>query len=347
MLLKFLRGAGTRGLAGIYPVVRAKTAGANDHLAPESLNDTARESNREVRIVRPLLEISRADVEGYLTSNDQSWREDESNLDRRFLRNRVRHDLLPLLEREYNPNLRAGLASLAEVSRAEEEYWQDEVTRELDSQMSGSQQFVLAGFPQLSLALQRRLLRAFAQSAGLTLDFEHVESLLQCALGAMGKADLPGGWMAERKQDYLEFRLPQAVPEAAYEYPLTIPGEVRIAALGITVRAVLVPEEFAGEPASGTLLNADALGLDLLVRSWRPGDRFWPVGSGSEEKLKRLFAERHIPAENRPTWPVALSGDQIVWVRGFPISRAYGWKGVGTGLQIEIVEDAPASPPPS
>lgn len=186
VLLKFLRGAGTRGLAGIYPVVRANTARAKDHLAPEFPDDTARESNPEVRIVRPLLQISRADVESYLASIDQPWREDESNLDRRFLRNRVRHDLLPLLEREYNPNLRARLASLAEVSRAEEEYWQDAVSREVEVRKSGPRQLVLAGFPRLPLALQRRLLRAFAQSAGLTLDFEHLESLLACSLGQTG-----------------------------------------------------------------------------------------------------------------------------------------------------------------
>ena len=85
VLLKFLRGAGTRGLAGIYPIVEREN----------------------LRIVRPLLCVSRDEVETYLESLGQEWREDETNLDRRFTRNRVRHDLLPLLEREFNPNIRA------------------------------------------------------------------------------------------------------------------------------------------------------------------------------------------------------------------------------------------------
>jgi tRNA(Ile)-lysidine synthase len=76
----------------------------------------------------------------------------------------------------------------------------------------------------------------------------------------------------------------------------------------------------------------------LIVRNWRPGDRFWPAHTGSEEKLKRLFAEKHIPAEQRPSWPVALSGEQIVWVRGFPVTRAFVWRGQGDAVKIETFE---------
>ena len=77
------------------------------------------------------------------------------------------------------------------------------------------------------------------------------------------------------------------------------------------------------------------LGRELVIRNWRPGDRFWPMHTGSEEKLKRLFAEKHIPAEQRPSWPVALSGEQIVWVRGFPVARAFAWSGRGNAVRIE------------
>jgi tRNA(Ile)-lysidine synthase len=73
----------------------------------------------------------------------------------------------------------------------------------------------------------------------------------------------------------------------------------------------------------------------LTVRNWRPGDRFWPVHTGSDEKLKRLFAEKHIPAEQRRNWPVALSGEQIVWVRGFPVARGFAWNGSGDAVRIQ------------
>ena len=87
------------------------------------------------RIIRPLLEVTREEVEQYLTSLGQQWREDESNLNHRFTRNRVRHDLLPLLESEYNPNIRQVLSDAAEVSRAEEEFWQALVERELQDRL--------------------------------------------------------------------------------------------------------------------------------------------------------------------------------------------------------------------
>ena len=382
VLLKFLRGAGTRGLAGIYRSVRNRE---NSRAVVRSLEseDPSREaaagvesgarapgglvsqseprSGDDVRIIRPLLCITRHEVEAYLTSLGQEWREDESNLDHRFARNRARHELLPLLEREYNPNIRRVLSDTAEVSRAEEEYWQALVERELHALTSGAKapsqvdglngaaeaaplqghgsggRLSLANFPALPLALQRRLLRRFAESEGLTVDFEHVERLLRCAIGEWARTELPGGWLASRRGACLELRAP--VPEqtsGAYEYTLPIPGEVRIAELGITLRAIIVRQELAresGEPE--TFLSADLLGPKLTVRNWRPGDRFWPVHRGSEEKLKRLFAEKKIPQGKRATWPVALAGDDIIWVRDFPTARAYAWNGRGDAVRIE------------
>src|ERR1035437_9218925 len=136
VLLKFLRGAGTRGLAGIYPEIasgaKAPTSFQSAERGPEGpLNRDSRQPG--ARIIRPLLGVRREEVEQYLAALGQTWREDESNLDHRFARNRARHELLPLLEREYNPNLRQVLSDAAELARAEEEYWQELVERELDA----------------------------------------------------------------------------------------------------------------------------------------------------------------------------------------------------------------------
>src|SRR5208337_834665 len=125
-----------------------------------------------------------------------------------------------------------------------------------------------------------------------------------------------------------------------YEYTLPTPGEVHIPETGLTLRAKVVREEECAHESSETdsLLSADLIGPELIVRNWQPGDRFWPVHRGSEEKLKRLFAEKHIPAERRPSWPVVLKGVQIVWVRGFPVARAFPWRGKGDAVKIESVE---------
>ena len=316
VVLKFLRGAGTRGLAGIYP-------------------ELFRGREKQVRFVRPLLGVTRDEVEGYLSSTGQDWREDESNLDHRFARNRVRHELLPLLEREYNPNVRQVLSDTAELSRAEEEYWQALVGRDLEARMQ-PQQLSLRRFADLALALQRRLLRRFAETEDLALDFDHIEKLLGCAHGDLPKTEIPGGWLAVRRGDCLELRAPAPPVCRGYEYALPIPGEVRIAEIGLTMRAVIVGEASAQEDETDSLLSADLLGPELTVRNWLPGDRFWPVHRGSEEKLKRLFAEQHIPAEQRSTWPVALQGEEIVWVRGFPVARSHAWAGTGDAVRIDV-----------
>ena len=131
-------------------------------------------------------------------------------------------------------------------------------------------------------------------------------------------------------------RLSPTVPRVDYQYTLPIPGELRLAELGLTVRSVSVPQAFAREAdPQDSLLCSQLLGPELMVRNWRPGDRFHPAHSGSEEKLKRLFSERHIPLEQRCSWPLALCGSQIVWVRGFPVAAAFAWNGSGDAVKIE------------
>lgn len=320
VLQKFLRGAGTRGLAGIYPELVAI-------------------GQRNARIVRPLLCVTRNEVEHYLAALGQDWREDESNLDRHFARNRLRHDLLPLLEREYNPSVRQVLSQMAEVARAEEEYWQDLAERYMEGRVQ-PQQFSLEGFRDVSSALQRRLLRRFVEREGIALDFEHAESLLRCALGQPAKIMLPGGWMAVHRGEWLLLRAPGCEPARAdYQYALPIPGEICITEIGVTVRVTTVSENFAAQSnETDNLLSADLLSRGLTIRNWRPGDRFWPLHTGSEEKLKRLFADKHIPTEERARWPVALYGEQMVWVRGLPVARAFAWRGTGDALRIETSE---------
>ncbi len=424
VLLKFLRGAGTRGLAGVYPEIaigskqinetrsvssaeadsyartvsldaglKARTTqpsplpasscsthsverGAKARNHPTEPYGTPKGVPLQISIIRPLLKVTREEVEQYLAAIGQTWREDESNLDQRFTRNRVRHELLPLLERGYNPNLRQVLSDAAELARAEEEYWQALVEQELAARQhsqteipsglkpstgvagdgtakavpfqstaverfpgAAGQLLSLANFQALPLALQRRLLRRFVETANLTLDFEHVEKLLRCALGESPKAELPGGWLAARTGECLQLRAPQLTHSSPdYVYILPAPGEVHITEIGLTVRCIRVPREFAKEEAPESLLGLDLLGPELTVRNWRPGDRFLPVHSKSEEKLKRLFSEKHIPEKDRHSWPLVLCGSQVVWVQGFPVARAFAWDGTGDALKIEILE---------
>ena len=314
VLLKFLRGAGTRGLGGIYP----------------SLHGDG------VHMIRPLLCVSRAEVETYLAALGQTWREDESNLDRRFLRNRVRHDLLPLLEGEYNPNIRQLLNDFADVARAEEQYWEKVVDGHL-SRHAGPRQLSLEGFAELPLALQRRVVKVFAGRHGFALDFEHIERLRACALGRLLKTELPGGRIAMNAAGSLQLCAPQPEASETYEHVLPVPGEVQIPELALCLHATIVPEAFARELPQGTLLKRELLEPQLLVRNWRHGDRYRPARRRSKEKLKKLFADKRIPAAERAMWPVALQGDEIVWVRGLAVASAYEWRGSGDAVKIDVI----------
>ncbi len=315
VLLKFLRGAGTRGLAGIYPVIdfsrgavieagsekqirRSATPTARDGDPGSARDDSSGNAGvddsslpvpnlserRGPRIVRPLLAVTRQQVEAYLTSLGQQWREDESNLDRRFLRNRVRHELLPLLEREFNPNIRQALSDAAEIARAEDEYWQEQVERELAGRIRNDA-LSLESFDQFPLALQRRLLKTFAERHNLGLDFKHIEQLQLCALGALPKTELPGGWIAVRVENELRIQAPAAteVTTSSYSYMLSIPGEVMIPELSLSLRAYIVPAEFA---------QGSRAGRTPQPRSHRAGTQLSATGFRETASSQRTAARR-------------------------------------------------------
>ena len=195
VLMKTLRGAGTRGLAGIYPALGAVLSEQN---AAEGGRAT------QARIVRPLLGVRRRELEEYLRALGQEWREDSTNRDRRHLRNRVRHELLPLLEREFNPEVTRVLAETAEVARAEEEFWQREVERLLPEVCSaGGGSLQLKPLLAQPLAVQRRLVRAALERSGAGFDFRHGEEMLRLAQRSKGALELAGGWRVVRAKGEL------------------------------------------------------------------------------------------------------------------------------------------------
>lgn len=170
VLLRLLRGAGTRGLAGIWPVMRTA-----DHQG----------SRVRPRMIRPALHCRRDDLRAWLRARGQTWREDTTNLDLSRRRNRIRHELLPQLIRAYNPRAVQNLSDLAEIARAEEEYWRGEVGRlmpELWRPVEGGLEAATAALAGAPLALARRLLRtaiAAVQGDLRRVDFRHVDAALR------------------------------------------------------------------------------------------------------------------------------------------------------------------------
>jgi tRNA(Ile)-lysidine synthase len=298
-LLRIVRGAGTRGLAGIYPQLQVKGS--------------------QFSVVRPLLQTRRRLLETYLAKIGQDWREDSSNRDLRHARNRVRHGILPRLERSLNPSVRETLAETADIARSEEEYWQKEVDRVLPEVWQAEERTLEpTALGALPLALRRRVVRAAAESLGLRLEFRHVEEVLELA-GESRSATLPHGWVISLGTGGLQFACPgPAAENSDFEYRLSVPGAVEVPEAGTRFEAALV----SGSAASGYnpdhMLDPALLQKELTVRNWRAGDRYWPAHSKAPKKIKELLQERKLTGLERKLWPVGVSGQEIVWVRGFP-----------------------------
>ena len=321
VLLRLVRGAGTRGLAGIYPQLSVSSS----QFSAGRQSSAAGRQQACGSIVRPLLGVRRKELEAFLVALEQSWREDSSNRDLRHARNRVRHGILPRLERDLNPAVREILAETAEIARAEEEYWNVEVGRILEAAgrrlRDAGAAVGLENFVSLPLALQRRLVRAAAENFGLRLEFRHVEEVLELiSNGCPGKAALPDGWMASIDKGELKFEPAPQISESIhdYRYLLPVPGKVPVPETGTLFEAVLISAEKGAACNAENLLDSGAAAGELTVRNWRPGDRFWPAHTKAPKKVKELLQEKHVTGEERRLWPVIVSAEEIVWVRGFP-----------------------------
>jgi tRNA(Ile)-lysidine synthase len=308
VLMKLSRGAGTRGLAGIYPEV--------------SIQHSAFSSQpRAKTVVRPLLATRREGLIDYLGELGQDWREDSSNRDLRHTRNRMRHGIIPRLERQVNPAIREALAEAAEIARGEEQYWAREVARLLPPLWKRNGRGGVLSRTRLAefeLALQRRLVRAAGESLGLSLEFRHVEEVL--GLSAEGaQTNLPADWAVCVRKGELRF---EGISEATsdYRYALSVPGEVVVSEAGVTVKAQAMDSVGAAyNPAD--LLDWKYARGGLVVRNWAAGERFWPSHTKEPKKIKELLQDRHITGGEKRRWSVVASGDEVVWVRGLGVRR--------------------------
>jgi tRNA(Ile)-lysidine synthase len=307
VLFRFLRGSGTAGLAGIRPATKD-------------------------RVVRPLIELTRGEIEQYLRSRNLEWREDSTNATLQFARNRIRHQLMPQLEREWNPAIRETLAQTAEWARAEEAYWEAEIDRLAVKNLTTHLGFVLtnaAALAKLPLAVARRLVRRAIERAKGDLrgiDFGHVEAILALAAGGEGHGRVQApGLDVLRSFEWLRFGVLGSYGDVdrAYSVEATVPGVARAEAAGVEISLELIekPETF---DSSHCVYN-DRVGYfdwgrlsgRMVLRNWRPGDQYQPIGRSREEKIKTLFQEFRIPIWERRHWPVLTDGESIVWARLF------------------------------
>ncbi len=334
VLLRLLRGAGTRGLSGIRV--------------------------RRGRFIRPLLHARRADLRTYLDACGETWRDDASNADEAILRNRIRHTLMPVVA-DIAPGAVRALARLAALAQDDEAALMEAAIKDLPAlvlskEIAPARRTIDIDGAALSLmppALARRVIRALAGelAPGSMLTARHLEAV--CRLAASdepeGHADLPG-LIAEKRGDRLSLAEavpagePDAGPSAWPARRLDVPGVVVLpeAGVAIEVRAAVENEgDWSRLGASKAAIRAGAVRLPLSVRNRRPGDRFRPLGAPGSRKLQDVLVDRKVPRFRRDRVPIVVDADgNIVWVAG--VAVAHGCRVTAPGDGVLILEQRTA-----
>ena len=309
LLFRFLRGTGTTGLAGM------------------------RFSTTE-GLIRPLLAVSRQEVREWAAAEGISWREDSSNRDVHFARNRLRHETIPDVARDFNPNLEGVLANTAAVAQAEEDYWDLEISTTYGQITKRTQ---LGSFLQISeltslhLAVQRRLIRraVFELRGSLrSIDSQHIDAILGICQSSEGHDRvLAPGVDALRSFETLLLTEPGKLTGQKRHYKVElIPGEkcelpYNAGSISLHAESCANLNDSSEALVEVADLRADSYGL--FARNWEPGDEIQLAKHRSSKKLKALFQEQKVLLWERRHWPVVICGEEIVWVRRFGCSAKY------------------------
>ncbi|MGI6538405.1 MAG: tRNA lysidine(34) synthetase TilS [Caldicoprobacterales bacterium] len=316
ILLNLIRGTGMQGLTGIPPVDQR-------------------------RLIRPLIEVTRQEITDYLRRHNLSYREDASNEDIVYTRNRIRNQLMPYLAREFNPDIVESLTRMADILREEENFLADYVKKVYHNKVHIFKDLIkinLQDFTDLHTAVQKRLIRSIIlQLRGSLTNVanHHVEAVLELAEGGRtgSETGIPGTAWGEPRLEvevsygFLIFRKENKEKKNTdidFMEPLSIPGKVSIKALGQTIRAEKWDRNWGlAHSPECIYINADRIKGGLWLRFRRDGDRFKPFGMSGTKKLKDFFIDRKVPAARRMQIPLLVDEESIIWVVGFQISEDY------------------------
>lgn len=306
VLMRLIRGSGLGGLRGIPPKRR--------------LDGTF--------IIRPLIESWRKDVESYLAGMKITARRDATNLMQKFLRNRIRHELMVLLEK-YNPNIKEALARSAQNFSYDYEVLSDAVGKSFGKCARSKGGSVFIDIKQLKskpAGLRRGILRKAIESVRGSLrdiDHSHIEDIEGLMASAKGAIDLPGKARAAKSGNTLIFSMAgreQTAPRVFRELP--VPGSAAVPELKLKFEAKHVKSRgaSAGKSKAAEYLDLDSIKGPLHVRTWERGDRFRPLGMSKGKKLQDFFTDRKVPRAERASVPLLVCGKDIIWVCGMRLS---------------------------
>jgi tRNA(Ile)-lysidine synthase len=327
-IMRLFRGAGRTGLRGITPV---------DQLAIGLERPCA-----NVLLIRPLLDTRRREVMEYLEQRKLTYRTDSSNKDLLFLRNWIRLKLMPQVSERFGGKLTERLCAQAQVLRDEEDYLAAVTRQQLENVRDG-QRLNRKLFLNLNRALQRRVIRLWIEHRRgdlRAIDFDHIEAGQSLIADGppQGRLAFPGGWQLARQYETITFERdrPNIKPQC-YSY-LFKPGiSLPVVEAGITIESRLidpVPGQLPDNPMEA-VFDADFLKGNLVVRNFRNGDRFQPLGMGGHKKVKDLFIANQLPLRTRASLPLLVMDKEILWIPGYGRSD-FGRIGSTTKISLHL-----------
>jgi tRNA(Ile)-lysidine synthase len=320
VLMNLLRGSGPLGLSGIAPV-------------------------RDNKIVRPLIRLRRSEIVDYLAEKKLPYVTDASNTDPTFMRNKIRHRLIPTLQTDYNPRITETLNRLGEILGTEDQ-WIEKTLEPVFKQCVAFRtddkiKLSLPVFDPLAKAVKRRIVRKSILSIKKDLrriTLVHVDAVLRLIEKGRnpGRLNLPDDIVVSRNNAELSFqkfethlssKYSEILPNSArhYQYALSPPAtlHIREADASIVLREIDLEAlpNFENIDPTVAFFDLDRLTLPLTVRNSRPGDRFSPLGLKGTQKVKKYFSNLKIPAVTRQKCPLLLSKGRIVWIAGHRIDN--------------------------
>ena len=312
MLLRWIRGSGVKGLKGMLPI-------------------------REGRVIRPLLEIWRSEIDAFAAKQGIPYRVDSSNLRPHYLRNRIRLELIPLIERDYQPNFKEVMKKASVVLREEDDCLEEEAEKTCQKTLCLEGEvlfFSYFTFRSLHKAIQWRVLQRMLRSMGSEETWEEGD---ESEVGRVHRllahppssflVELTGGLYLEKRYDRVSLGRGKVKPVPPFEVELRMPGPTLIEEIGkeVMVEEITWKGDLEGlrESPDTAILASEHVQWPLKLRNFRRGDRFQPLGVRGTQKLKQFFIDHKIPKYERPKIPILISGEAIAWVVGYRIDERF------------------------
>jgi len=329
ILMNIIRGGGTNALLGMSYIS----------------NGIQNNRDKKLRLLRPILDLSKEDTEKYCLLKSISYLKDSTNMSMRYTRNRVRIDLVPKLV-GYNSNFGNNLLKLSEAVSQDLDYINQQASAtftKLCTSIHNGVEIYRSAFNNLHPSMKNHVLRfAYERVVGSKIGLEnsHIKDMVKVSRGATGKkVDLPGDLIFRVGYDSLELchnsTITGSSQEKLEEYSLNVPGKTLIPGWEIEIRFVSRNHRITVNNKYAGVFDKGIVGNILTVRGRRDGDKFQPLGMTGSKKIKKYLSDAKVPAVYRDSIPLVVSDNTLVWIVGYCVSD---WASIknGTSEALEI-----------